>query len=160
MKKLEGNELKLDRIDKTLLLHMQRDSSLSVNVLAEKVGISKSACWRRIQKFEEANIIQQRLTVLDPVKLGLNLIVFISVRTNQHNRKWAQQFKETVEVIPGIMEVYCIGGDLDYLIKAVVEDITGYDHLYQRLISADLFEVTAGFVMETIKHTHDLPISP
>ena len=61
--------------------------------------------------------------------------------------------------MPGIQEVYRMGGDVDYLIKAVVKDMQGYDMLYQHLIKADLLEVTAGFVMETIKRTNELPIS-
>lgn len=147
-----------DKVDKQLLRLMQQDANTSVANLAEQVGISKTACWRRIQKLEESGVIKQKITVLAPEKLGLSLIVFISVRTNQHNKKWADQFKQTVEVIPGVMEVYRMGGEVDYLIKALVEDIAGYDHLYQRLIHADLCEVTAGFVMETIKSTNQLPI--
>lgn len=149
---------KLDSTDRKLLRLMQLDASKSIGTLAEEIGISKSACWRRIQKMEEDGVIRQRITVLDPAKLGLNLIVFISIKTNQHNAAWAEKFRQTVEVIPGVIEVYRMGGEVDYLIKAIVEDIAGYDRLYQRLINANLFEVTAGFVMETIKSTSELPI--
>ncbi|WP_034474041.1 Lrp/AsnC family transcriptional regulator [Aestuariibacter salexigens] len=148
----------LDKTDKKLLARLQHDASKSVGVLAEEIGISKSACWRRIQRMEEDGIIRQKVTLLDPSKIGVKLMVFISVRTNQHNKAWADKFKQTVEVIPGVMEVYRMGGEVDYLIKAAVEDIAGYDRLYQRLIHANLFEVTAGFVMETIKSTTEFPI--
>ena len=90
--------------------------------------------------------------------LGLTLTVFVSVRTNQHNERWAKQFNRVVEGIPGVLEVYRMGGDVDYLIKAVVADMPGYDRLYQELIKADLFDVTASFVMETIKQTSELPL--
>ena len=148
----------IDKTDRLLLDTMQNDASLSVGALAEHIGISKSACWRRIQKLEESGVIRQRVTLLAPEKIGLSLTVFISVRTNQHNPRWAKQFKATVESVPGVMEVYRMGGDVDYLIKAVVPDMEGYDRLYQKLLSADLFEVTAGFVMETIKQTTALPL--
>lgn len=148
----------LNKTDKQILSLLQKDASMSVGKLADEVGISKSACWRRIQQLEDSGVIQQKITVLNPEKLGLKLIVFISVRTSQHNKGWAEKFKQTVEVVPGIMEVYRMGGEVDYLIKAIVEDMAGYDLLYQRLIQADLFEVTAGFVMETIKSTHELPL--
>jgi Lrp/AsnC family transcriptional regulator len=150
----------IDRMDRLLLDTMQRDASLSVGTLAEQIGISKSACWRRIQKLEENGVIRQKVTLLEPDKVGLGLTVYISVRTNQHNAHWAKQFSQTVESIPGVMEVYRMGGNIDYLIKAVVADMAGYDHLYQKLLSADLFEVTAGFVMETIKQTTALPLPP
>ena len=148
----------LDQTDKKILRLMQQDASLSVGAVAEHVNLSKSACWRRIQRFEEEGLIRQKITVLDPKKLGFNLIVFISIRTNQHNNTWAENFKQTVDLIPEIIEVYRMGGDVDYLIKAIVADISGYDQLYQQLIQADLFEVTAGFVMENVKTTNQLPI--
>lgn len=150
--------MNIDKIDKKILINMQQNAELSVGALAERVAISKSACWRRIQRLENEGIIQQKITVLNPSKLGLKLIVFVSIKTNQHNKAWAEKFKQTVDVIPEIIEVYRMGGESDYLLKAIVEDISGYDHLYQRLIQADLFEVTAGFVMETVKSTNQLPI--
>jgi Lrp/AsnC family transcriptional regulator len=152
--------MEIDKTDNAILTLMQRDASLSVGMLAEQIGISKSACWRRIQKLEENGIIRQQVTLLEPAKVGLSLTVFISVRTNQHNANWAANFKQTVEEIPGVMEVYRMGGDVDYLVKAVVRDMTGYDQLYQKLLCADLMEVTAGFVMETIKQTTALPLPP
>ena len=148
----------MDRTDRSILTLLQADASLSVGDVADKVSVSKSACWRRIQKLEEAGLIQRRVTLLDPSALGLDLTVFVSVRTNQHNEKWARQFKSVVENIAGILEVYRMGGDVDYLIKAVVPGMPGYDRLYQQLIKADLFDVTASFVMETIKQTSELPL--
>ena len=147
-----------DKIDIKLLIAMQRDASLSVGDLADEVGISKSACWRRIQRLEGSGVIAQKITVLNPEKLGLKLLVFISIRTNQHNKEWAEKFKQTVAIIPDIVEVHRMGGQVDYLIKAMVRDMVGYDRLYQRLIHADLFDVNAGFVVDTIKMTNELPI--
>jgi Lrp/AsnC family transcriptional regulator len=137
---------------------MQRDATLSVAELAEIVGMSKSACWRRIQKLEENGIIRSRVTLLNPATLNLSLTVFIAVKTNQHNKAWAEKFKAVVENIPGVLEVYRMGGDVDYLIKAVVQDMPGYDALYQELIKVDLFDVSASFVMEALKQTTELPI--
>lgn len=148
----------MDKTDTQILSRLQADAALSVGDLAEIVGVSKSACWRRIQKLEQAGIIQGRVTLLDAAALDLSLTVFISIRTNQHNEKWSKQFKAVVEGIPGILEVYRMGGELDYLIKAVVKDMPDYDKLYQQLIRADLFDVTSNFVMEEIKFTTQLPL--
>ena len=148
----------IDPQDRKLLKLMQRDASLSVADLADSVGISKSACWRRIQKLEGSGIIRQRVTLLDPSKLGLGLTVFITIRTNQHNTAWAEQFSRVVQNVEGVLDVYRLGGQVDYLIKAVVADMPGYDRLYQQLIDADLFDVTASFVMEEIKSTTELPL--
>ena len=148
----------MDKTDRQILSRLQADAALSVGDLAEVVGVSKSACWRRIQKLEQSGIIQGRVTLLDAAALDLSLTVFISIRTNQHNEKWSKQFKAVVEGIPGILEVYRMGGELDYLIKAVVKDMPDYDKLYQQLIGADLFDVTSNFVMEEIKFTTRLPL--
>lgn len=148
----------MDTSDKKLLRLMQADASLSVAQLAEQLNMSKSACWRRIQKLESEGIIRQRVTLLNADKVGLGLTVFISIRTNQHNADWAEHFNNVVQGIEGVLEVYRLGGQIDYLIKAVVADMAGYDRLYQRLIEADLFDVTASFVMEEIKSTTVLPI--
>ena len=148
----------MDNIERKILQHMQRDATLSVADLAEIAGISKSACWRRIQKLEQQGVIRKRVTLMDPVALDLSLTVFIAVKTNQHNELWAQQFNTVVQDIPGILEVYRMGGDVDYMIKAVVKDMPDYDRLYQQLIAADLFDVSASFVMEELKQTTELPI--
>jgi Lrp/AsnC family transcriptional regulator len=150
--------IELDAQDRQLLELMQQDASLSVADLAEKIAISKSACWRRIQKFEENGVIRQRVTLLNPAKLGLGLTVFVTIRTNQHNAAWAEKFNSVVQGVEGVLEVYRLGGQIDYLLKAVVADMPGYDRLYQKLIDADLFDVTASFVMEEIKVTTVLPI--
>lgn len=148
----------LDAQDRQLLELMQTDAALSVADLADKVGMSKSACWRRIQKFEENGTVRQRVTLLDPARLGLGLTVFVTIRTNQHNAAWAEKFKSVVQSVEGVLEVYRLGGQIDYLLKAVVPDMPGYDRLYQKLIEADLFDVTASFVMEEIKLTTVLPL--
>ena len=148
----------MDKTDRSILSYLQVDASLSVGDLANKVSISKSACWRRIQKLEERGVIRGRVTLLNANALGLDLTVFISVRTNQHNEPWAKNFRATVEDIPGVLEVYRMGDDVDYLIKALVQGMSGYDKLYQQLIKADLYDVTASFVMEVIKETSELPL--
>jgi len=150
--------LKIDKTDRKLLTIMQEDASHSVADLADQCAISKSACWRRIQKLEAAGVIKQRVTLLDPRKIGLGLTVWISIRTNQHNAEWADNFNQVVQDVSGVLEVYRLGGQIDYLIKAVVTDMHDYDNLYQQLIKADLFDVTASFVMEEIKFTSVLPV--
>jgi len=148
----------INKTDKMILSRLQADATPSVGELAETVGISKSACWRRIQKLEREGVIKKQVTLLDASALDLSLTVFITIRTNQHNEKWAKQFRAVVQDIPGILEVYRMGGEVDYLIKAVVKDMPDYDKLYQQLIQANLFDVTSNFVMEEIKHTTELPI--
>lgn len=148
----------MDKFDKAILTSIQQDDRLSVGELANKVGMSKSACWRRLQKFEQDGLIKERVALLDPNKLDLSLTTYISVRTNQHNDAWSDEFKRVIESIDGVLEVHRMSGDLDYLIKAVVKDMPGYDLLYKELIKANLTDVSSSFVMETLKQTTQIPI--
>lgn len=148
-----------DSKDKKILELLQQDASLPVGDIANAVGISKSACWRRIHKFEENGIILSRVTLLDQSKVDLPLTVYISVRTNQHNDDWEKKFRKLVGEIPAITEVCRMSEDPNYLIKGVVKDMPGYDVLYRQLTSIELFDVSASFVLETIKKTTKLPIA-
>ena len=148
----------IDALDRKLLRALQRDSAEPISDLAERCGLSRSACSRRIARLAEAGVIERSVALLSQSKLGLGLTVFIAIKTNQHNAAGSGQFQRVVEQLPGILEVHRLGGDIDYLVKAVVPDMPGYDALYQQLIKADLFDVSASFVMETMKHTTELPL--
>jgi Lrp/AsnC family transcriptional regulator len=151
--------MKLDKVDQQILNVLQVDAGLSVAQVAESVGVSKSACWRRIQKLEQGKVILDRVTLLNQHALNLPLTVYVSVRTNQHNSRWAEQFNRLISDIPEVLEIHRMSGDLDYLIKAVVNDMPGYDRLYRKIIKADLSDVSSSFVMETMKQTTKLPLS-
>jgi Lrp/AsnC family transcriptional regulator len=148
----------MDKIDLAILDSMQQDDTLSVAQVADKVNISKTACWRRIQKLTANNVINSRVALLNPSAVNLPLAVFISVRTNKHNDEWVQQFKAVLSSLPQILEVYRMSGDLDYLLKAVVTDMPDYDKLYKQLIKADIFDVSSSFVMEELKYQTQLPL--
>ena len=148
----------MDKIDLAILNSMQQDDTLSVAKVADKVNISKTACWRRIQKLIANNVITSRVALLNPNAINLPLCVFISIRTKEHNDQWVTQFKQFITQLPQILEVYRMSGDLDYLIKAVVTDMKDYDKLYKQLIKADIFDVNSSFVMEELKQKSQLPL--
>jgi Lrp/AsnC family transcriptional regulator len=148
----------LDSVDKNILTHIQRDAALSVSVLAERVALSKTACWRRLKRLEAVGVIKQRVTLLNAKALNLGLMVYISVRTVEHSQQWDEMFSQVVANIPEILEVNRMSGDPDYLLKAVVTDMVGYDRLYKKLIAADILDISSSFVMEEVKLTTELPL--
>jgi Lrp/AsnC family transcriptional regulator len=149
----------LDELDRKILAALQVDSSLSMQELANCVGLSSTPCWRRIQKLENSGYIKRRVALLDAEKLNLGVSVFIAVRTNQHNAEWVRRFRKIVVSFPEVVDFYRLSGDVDYLIRAVVSDIRAYDDLYQRLIAKiDLYDVSSMFTMEQIKSTTELPL--
>lgn len=141
----------MDVIDRTLLVELQRDATQPQRRLAERVGLSQNACWRRIQKLTEAGILDGSRALVNPKALGLDLTVFIMIRTRHHDRVWAQRFRARVEAIPEITDFYRIGGEWDYMAKVVTGAMEDYDRIYKALIEdADLERVTGMFAMETL----------
>jgi Lrp/AsnC family transcriptional regulator len=108
-------------------------ASRSVEQIARAVGLSQTPCWRRIKRLEHEGVIARRVAIVDPAKLDVGVTVFVSVRTNQHNDEWLEQFTRGVQDIPEIVEIYRMSGDVDYLLKILVRDIAEYDRIYKKL---------------------------
>ncbi|MEM7207796.1 MAG: Lrp/AsnC family transcriptional regulator [Pseudomonadota bacterium] len=149
----------MDRYDKQILELLQRNAELPLLEIAERVGLSKNPCWRRIRKLQESGIIKQKVALLNPAKLNVAVTVFINVRTNQHSNEWLEAFSSAVADIPEIVEFYRMSGDVDYILKAVVPNVEAFDRVYKTLISkVDIFEVSSHFAMEELKNTTQLPL--
>ncbi|MFY9319641.1 Lrp/AsnC family transcriptional regulator [Lentibacter algarum] len=148
-----------DEVDRRILRQLQRDCDISLDMLSLEIGLSRNACWRRIKHMQEAGLIRKRVALLDAPKLGLGLTVYIQVRAEKHAAGWSAAFARATRSIPEITGVFRMSGDLDYLIRAHVADMAGYDRLYQKMIAeVSMADVTASFVMESIKDTTELPI--
>ncbi|RLP80618.1 Lrp/AsnC family transcriptional regulator [Xanthobacter tagetidis] len=151
--------MSLDPIDLRLLRLLQQDAELPLADLAERVGLSPTPCWRRIQKLEKAGIIRRRVALLDRKLLNAGVTVFIAVRTAKHSAEWLGEFAVAVRDIPEIVDFYRMSGEIDYLLKALVPDIAAYDALYKKLISRiELSDVTSMFAMEELKSTTEIPL--
>lgn len=154
-----SGETVLDTIDKAILSVLQQDSTLSVSEVADRVSLSTTPCWRRIQKLEQDGVIARRVVLLDAKKLNVGVTVLVEIKTAQHTAAWLRRFCEVVATIPEVVEVYRMSGHIDYMLKVVVPHIEAYDGVYKRLISeVDIFDVSSSFSMETIKHTTMLPL--
>ncbi|MEE9428354.1 MAG: Lrp/AsnC family transcriptional regulator [Paracoccaceae bacterium] len=149
----------IDQIDRRILGQLQRDSNQPLEILAEKVGLSRNAIWRRIKALENSGVIRRRVAILDPEKLGIGLSVFILIRTDQHDPDWLAAFAKATADMPEIQSAFRMTGDLDYLVRARVKNVADYDRLYQQLIRrVEMSDVSASFVMEEIKDTTELPL--
>lgn len=148
-----------DQIDARILNELQRDAGQSLESLGDTIGLSRNACWRRVRALEETGVITARVALVDPQATGLGLMVFMQIRTHGHDPDWQAKFNRATRSIPGILSVYRMTGDLDYLIRARVKDMAGYDDLYQHLIhQVPIADVAASFVMEEIKDSTALPL--
>ncbi|MCH8168967.1 MAG: Lrp/AsnC family transcriptional regulator [Proteobacteria bacterium] len=151
--------MEIDQIDRRILHELQGDAGVGVEALGERIGLSRNACWRRIRLMEQAGVIRARVVLVDPAALGLELTVFIALRTDRHEPGWLEKFTRAVADLPEILGAWRTSGDLDYLLMARVADVRAYDRLYQRLIrKVELADISASFVMEEIKETTALPV--
>jgi len=153
------DQTKLDKIDRNILRVMQRDASLSQRALAEQVGLSQNALWRRLTRLSESGLIKGQTIRLDPREIGLGLTVFVMIRTKQHSKEWLETFRRETLAIENIIDIYRIAGDYDYMLKIVAADMNGFDRVYQRLIEkVDLETVTSHITMESIADSRSLPL--
>ena len=149
----------LDRTDLRILDCLQRDAGLSTAEIADRVGLSTTPCWRRIQNLEKSGVLRGRVALLDRERLNLGVDVFVSLRINQHSDEWLRDFTRTIDGFPEVVEFYRMSGDIDYLMRVVVPDIKAYDAFYKRLIRyTGIADVSSSFAMERIKHTTALPL--
>lgn len=149
----------IDKIDRAILATLERDASQSQREIAEQVGLSQNACWRRLQALNASGVLQGSRAVIDRRALGLDLVVFVMLRTRHHSADWLREFRRHVLTIPEVVDFHRIGGDYDYQLKVVTEDMASYDKVYQRLISGvELDSVTSYFAMEAIAENRPLPL--
>ena len=112
-----------------------------------------------MERLEETGVLQKRVALIDPERVGIAQTVFVSIRTRDHSAAWLQKFASTVRAIPEVVEFYRLAGDVDYLLKVQARSVADYDRVYKALISRiDLADVSATFSMECIKNTTELPI--
>lgn len=149
----------MDDLDRKILTEMQRDATLPLEALGQRVGLSRNACWRRIRALEEAGVIRARVALVDPARIGLPLTVFLHCRAGAHDAAWLETFARAIRSLPQVQGAWRMTGDLDYLIRAQVADMADYDRLYRALIArVPMGDVSASFVMEEIRATTELPL--
>jgi Lrp/AsnC family transcriptional regulator len=149
----------MDEIDRKLLALLQEDASLSLAQLAERVGLSSTPCWKRVQKLEAAGVLVRRVALVAPEKVGIGLIVFVAIEAADHSPDWLDRFARTVTALPEVMDVYRMAGEIDYMLRVAVADMADFDVFYKRLIAAvPLRNVTSRFAMERIKHSTAYPL--
>jgi Lrp/AsnC family transcriptional regulator len=151
---------KLDSIDLKMLTVLQLDGRISQRDLADRVGISQNACWRRLQHLNESGIISGTRVTIDARSLGQDLTVFVMIKTPRHSAEWSAKFSAHVKSLPEVIDFHRIGGEWDYLIKVVTRGMQGYDRFYQRLVTDFELSVVSGlFSMEPILDNRPLDLN-
>lgn len=151
----------MDEIDRKLLELLQVDATLPVAQLADRVGLSTTPCWKRVQKLEAAGVITRRVALVAPERVGVGLSVFVAVEAGDHTPAWLRRFADAVSAMPEVMEAWRMAGEVDYMLRVAVAGMAEFDAFYKRLIDAvPMRNVTSRFAMERLKHTTAYPLQP
>ena len=150
----------LDNYDKRILELLQEDASLATAEIAERVGLSQSPCWRRIQRLKDEGVIRRQVTLLDRRKIGLNAQVFAQVKLNAHGRSNLTEFAEAMQRFPEVLECHVLMGSVDFMLRIVTRDIEAYERFFFEKLSLvpGIQEVNSIVALSEIKSTTSLPV--
>ena len=153
-------QIRIDGIDRKILNLLQEETGISASAIGERIGLSQSACWRRIQNLRDAGIIVDQPVILDREKVGLDTMVFAHVKLTSHGRSKLSEFSEAVESFPEVLDCYLLLGNVDFLLRIVTRDIKAYEQFFFEKLSQlpGIQEVNSSIVMTDVKHTTVLPV--
>lgn len=150
----------MDEIDRKILDLLQRDATIAIAEIANRVGLSQTPAWKRIQKLEAMGVIERRVAILNADKLGLGLAVFVEIAAGDHGPEWLAAFAGAIETMPEVLECHRMAGEVDYMLRVAVADMAAYDAFYKRLIAlAPMKNVTSRFAMERLVGRTALPLA-
>jgi len=147
--------LKLDETDLALLNLLQEDAKMKHKELATALGLTITPIYERIKRLEKSGIIKQYVTLLDPQKIGKELVGFSMVTLEKHAQDYLEAFEQAVIKIDEVMECYHLAGQYDYLLKVVVQDMNAYQRFVVKKLSVikNVGQVHSSFALSTLKST-------
>lgn len=150
----------LDAVDLRILDLLQHDASLSIADIAERVGLSSSPAWRRIERLKKAGVIVRQVTLLDHDKLGLTFEVFASVKLQLPSRENLEKFERAIADWPEVADCATVTGAADYMLRIVTRDMHAYDDfLRDKMLALGLVsDVQSRIVMRATKRTTAAPL--
>src|SRR5450830_459878 len=159
-KERKMSTITVDRFDLALLTELQRDGHITNSALGQKVHLSTSQISRRVQRLEEAHVIERYTAVLDPAVVGLGVTAFTNVTLDRQGETRGDQFEKAVQSMPEIMECFSITGEADYILRIVAPDLAAFSELMMtRLLRLPgVTNVKSNITMKQIKHSHVLPL--
>ena len=149
-----------DRTDRKILETLQGDARLTNQQLAERVALSPSPCLRRVRALEESGVIRQYVALLDPPRVGLGMLAYVTVKLEKKGKMPVDQFIRAVQGWPEVIACYSMTGDMDYLMRVQVENLDHYSRfIMEKLLKQPgVIDIRTNFVLERIKETTVLPL--
>lgn len=151
----------MDSKDFKILALLQENVTLPMAEISKRVHLSQTPCWCRIQKLEEAGVIERKVAILNPAAVGFGISAFVEIQAPDHSADWHAHFADAIVAMPEVMEVHRMAGEVDYLLRVVVRSMSDFDEFYRTLVGkVPTKNVTSRFSMERVKATTAYPIAP
>lgn len=149
-------QVPLDQKDLAILKLLQHNARVTIKEISDKVNLSTTPVYERIKWMEEAGVIRQYATIVDPAKLNKHLMVIVYVSLRQHNKTAGLKFVKAINEMSEVLECYSISGEFDFMLKVVVEDMNVYYDFHVNRLSEieNIGNVQSVFVMGIVKETH------
>ena len=146
--------------DIAILREIQKDASRSLQALAERLALSQSTLWRKLQDFRKSGVIKGEVALIDPAKVGLKVCVFTHVTLTSHSEEATGAFQKLVDEHPEIVECYTISGNYDYMLKVRVNDVEAYETFLVHFLLRNPYvaSVSSAFTLRELKYTTELPL--
>ncbi|WP_299176429.1 Lrp/AsnC family transcriptional regulator [uncultured Neptuniibacter sp.] len=150
----------LDRYDRQILTILQQDGRISNQQLADLVGLSTAACWRRVKSLDERGVLQKHTTLINPEALGFDLCVIIMVTLIRHQQDHATEFQAIVKEYPEVLQCYAVTGDADYMLRVIIQNMAAYDKfLNEKIFSLPgVNQVKSNFILREVKYETAIPV--
>ncbi|BBB24719.1 Lrp/AsnC family transcriptional regulator [Amphritea japonica] len=151
---------KLDRYDRHILAILQDDGRISNQQLADQVGLSSAACWRRVKVLDEKGILKKHTALVSPEALGYDLCVLVMVTLIRHQQDDAIEFQQAVQGYPEVLQCFAVTGDADYVLRVIVQNMAAYDSFLNEKIFnlPGVSQVRSNFALREIKNETAIPI--
>jgi len=158
--KHEIQAVSLDRYEYEILRALQADGRLTNQDLSQKVGLSPSACWRRVKSLEEAGVILRYSAILDPSKVGIGETVFAHISLKRHSKALSAEFADLMRKRPEVMECFFTTGTADVILRVVTSSVAAYDEFLENVIfnARGVSQVRSDFTLRQIKYETALPL--
>ena len=154
-----NNELGTQEVK--ILKLLQQDASLTTQEISEKLNMSQSPCWRKINKMEQDALIEKRVAILNREKLGMDVVVFSTINLSAQGREYLEDFEAEVKLLPEVLECYTMAGSWDYMLKIVAKNIRHYEIFVREKLTTlpHIGEVHSHIAVTEIKNSTELPLS-
>jgi len=152
--------MQLDAVDIAILNELQENGRLTNAELAERAGLSPSACHRRVKALEAGGIIDRYVAILSSEALGRGITVYVQVTLDNQKRDTLQAFEDAVEEVPEVMECYLMSGEADYLVRVLVRDANDYERVHREVMSAlpGVARLQSSFTIRRVFSRTQMPV--